>query len=140
MITTEPMVLIFLSCCGIMGDRLPCSDAYLWPRYLAEINDFSECCNVPTTGTSVFFLLLQSTYGQSFAFPYKSNVRNALLHSRLGCFQIEPVPSAVLLPVTLNTVYDKSLLILYCSQHPCECIQWPPCRKRLKRKADYTGS
>ena len=40
-----------------------------------------------------------------------------------------------LLPATLNIVYAKSLLILYCSQHPCEHIQWTACRKRLKRKA-----
>ena len=30
----------------------------------------------------VYFLSLQSTYGQAFAFPYKSELSNALLHSR----------------------------------------------------------
>ena len=30
----------------------------------------------------VYFLSLQGTYGQSFAFPYKSKLRDALLHSR----------------------------------------------------------
>ena len=79
----------------------------------------------------VYFLSLQSTYGQSFAFPFKSKLGNALLHSRSGCLQIQTLFSAALLPVTLNTVYDKGLLILYCSQHPCKCMQWPPCRKRF---------
>ena len=30
----------------------------------------------------VYFLSLQSTNGQSFVFPYKSKLRNTLLHSR----------------------------------------------------------
>ena len=30
----------------------------------------------------VYFLSLHSTYGQCFAFPYKSKLGNALLHSR----------------------------------------------------------
>ena len=59
----------------------------------------------------VYFLSLQSTYGQSFAFSYKRKLRNALLHSRSGCLQIEMLSSAALLPVTLNTVDDKSILI-----------------------------
>ena len=53
----------------------------------------------------VYFLSLQSTYGQSFAFPHKSKLRNALLHSRsLGRFivkvagkekdSIEPIDSS----------------------------------------------
>ena len=53
----------------------------LRPWCLAEIGDFSEHWKVPTTGTGVF-LSLQSTYGQAFAFPYKSELRKALLHSR----------------------------------------------------------
>ena len=84
----------------------------LRPQCLAEISDFSEHWKVPTTGTSVF-LSLQSTCGQSFAFPDKSELRKALLHSRSGCLQIETLSSAASLPVTLNTEYDKRLLILY---------------------------
>ena len=60
----------------------------LRPWYLAEISDFSEHWKVPITGISVFFLSLQSTYGQSFAFPHKSELRNVLLHSRSECLQI----------------------------------------------------
>ena len=30
----------------------------------------------------MYFLPFQSKYGQSFAFPYKSKLRNALFHSR----------------------------------------------------------
>ena len=65
----------------------------------------------------VYFLSLQSAYGQSFAFPSKSELRNALLHSRSSCLRTETLSSAALLSVTVNTVHDKSLLILYCSQH-----------------------
>ena len=69
-------------------------------RRLAEISDFLEHWKVPTTGTSVFLfvcgflfvclfvLSLQSTYGKSFAFPCKSKLRKALLHSRSGCLPI----------------------------------------------------
>ena len=66
---------------------------------LAEISDFPEHRKVPTAGTSDF-LSLQRTYGQSLASPSKSELRNALLHSRSGCLQIETLPSAALLPVT----------------------------------------
>ena len=66
----------------------------------------------------VYFLSLQSTCEQSFAFPNKSKLRNALLHSTSGCLQIETLSSAALLSVTLNTAYDKSLSIVYCSQYP----------------------
>ena len=121
---------LFLSCCGIVGDHLPCSVS----DCLAEISDFSEHWKVPTAGTSDF-LSLRSTYGQSFASPSKNELRNALLHSRSGYLQIETLPSAALLPAALNTVYDKSLLILYCSQHLCEHMQWTPSEKKLKRKA-----
>ena len=61
----------------------------------------------------VCFLSFQSTDGQSFTFPDKSELRNALLHSRSGCLHIETLSSVAFLPVTLNTVYDKSLLIPY---------------------------
>ena len=42
---------------------------------------FQNAGRMPTAGTSVF-LSLQSAYGQSFVFPYKSELRKALLHSR----------------------------------------------------------
>ena len=82
---------------------------------LAEISDFSGHWKVPTTDTSVFFVTSKHLW-TVFAFPYKSGLRNALLRSRSGCLQIETISSAALLPLTFNTVHDKSLLILHCSQ------------------------
>ena len=79
----------------------------------------------------VHFLSLQSTYGQSFAFPDNRKFGNALLYSRSGCLQIETLSSAAFLPVTLNTVYNKSLSVLYCSQHLWKCIKSTPRRKRF---------
>ena len=61
---------------------------------------------MPTTGPSVFFVTSKH-YGQSFAFPHKSKLGNALLHSRSGYLQIQTLFSAALLPVILNTIYDK---------------------------------
>ena len=102
----------------------------LRPWYLGEMSDiFSPRWKVPTTGTGVF-LSIQSTSGRSFAFPSKSELRNALLPSTSGCLRIETLSSVAILPVAVNTVYDKNLLILYCSQLPRERIQWPPRRKR----------
>ena len=105
-ITTEPMVLLFLSLAAglwvivshaqMLGLRLWC---------LAEISDFSERWKGCPQLALVYFLSLQSTYGRSFAFQYKSGLRNALLHSRSGCLQLQTLSSA-LLPVTFNTVYD----------------------------------
>ena len=69
----------------------------------------------------VCFLPLQSTSGQSLAFPNKSKLRNALLHSRSGCMQTETPSSAAFLPGTLNTVYDR--VYLYCTQHPLTIVK-----------------
>ena len=80
----------------------------LRPQCLTEISVFSEHWKVPTTGTSVFFVTSKYFKAKSFAFPYKSKLRNALLHSRSGCLQIETFSSAALLPVISDTVYDKS--------------------------------
>ena len=44
-------------------------------------------------------------------------------YSRSGCLQIETLSSAVLLPLTLNTVHDRSVLILHCSQHPLVIVK-----------------
>ena len=104
----------------------------LRPRCLAEISDFFQNIGRYPQLILVYFLSLRSTYRQSFAFPSKSELKNALLRSRSGCLQIQTLSSTTLLPVMLNTVYDKSLLILYCSQHPCKRIQWPPGRTRLR--------
>ena len=71
----------------------------------------------------VYFLAVQCTYGQFFAFPLKSKLRNALLHSRSGYLQIETISSAALFPVTLNRTYGKNLLILNYSQHPLVMVQ-----------------
>ena len=70
---------VIVSHARMLGLRPPC---------LAEVSDFSERWKVSTTGTGVFFLSLPSTYGQSFAFPFKSKFRNALLHSKSSCLQI----------------------------------------------------
>ena len=122
MITTEQMVLslavglwVIVSHARTLGLR---------PQYLAEMGDFSECWKVPTG----VFLSLQSTSGQSFAVPDKRKLRNALLHSRSGCLQIETLSSAALLAVTLNTD-EKNLLILYCSQHPASVYNGPPAER-----------
>ena len=132
-ITTE-MVLLSLSLqdCGWSSPMLRCSVSGhgVWQKPVIFQN-IGRCPQLAL----VYFLSLQSTHGQSFAFPDKSKLRNALLHSRSGCLQIQTLSSAAFLSITLTTVYDKSWLILYCSQHPCEHIQWPPNRKRLKRKA-----
>ena len=141
-ITSEPMVLslslsslllslsFFLQDSGWSFPMLKClvSGHSVWQKWVI----FQNVGRCPQLALE-YFLSLQSTYGQSFAFPYKAKLRNALLHSRSGCLQIETFSSA-LLPVTLNTVCDKSLLIPYCSQHLCEPIQLSPCRKMLKRK------
>ena len=71
----------------------------------------------------MYVLSLQSTYRQSLAFPFKSKLRNALLHSRSGYLQIETISSAALFPVTLNRTYGKNLLILNYSQHPLVMVQ-----------------
>ena len=88
----------------------------------------------------VYFLSLQSTYGQSFSFPCKGKLGNALLLARSGCLQIQTLSSAALLPLTLNTVYDKSLLILYCSQHPCDHIQGPCAEEESIEPIDRSDS
>ena len=129
MITTEPMVLLrALLDCGLFSPTLRRSVSGRGVRQKSVM--FHNVGRCPQLAL-VYFSSLQSTYGQSFAFSYKSEPRNVLLHSRSSCLQIQTLSSAALLPVTLNTVYDKSLLILYCSQHLCKCIQWPPCRKRF---------
>ena len=129
MMTTEPMVLLSLSLqdCGRSSPRLGCSvsGCGVWQKSVI----FQHVGRCPQLAL-VSFLSLQSTCGQSFAFPSKSELRNALLHSSSGCLRTETLSSAALLPVTVNTVYDESLLILHYSQHPCERIQGPPCRKR----------
>ena len=58
-----------------------------------------------------------------------------MLHSRSGCLQIQTLSAAALLPITLNTVYDKSLLIPYYSQH-LESIynDPPPMQKKVEKK------
>ena len=123
MITTEPMVLfpslaaglwVIISHAQMLGLRHWC---------LVEISDFSECLKVPTTGTSVFFCHFKAPVLWT-VFPYKSKLRNALLHSRSGCLKIETLSSAALLPVTLNTVHEKSLLILYYSQHSLVIVKF----------------
>ena len=125
-----------LSHCGIVEDPLPhlvsgqatVLGHGIWQKSVIFQN-IGRCPQLAL----VYFLSLQSTYGQSFAFPDKSKLRNALLHSRSGCLQIQTLSSAALLPVTLNTACDKSLL-MYWSQHLCRHIQWPPYRKRLKER------
>ena len=79
--------------------------------------------------TLVYFLSLHNTHGQSSASPYKSKLRNALLHSRSGCLQIETLSSAALLPVTLSTVYDKSLLICTVVNIPVSIYNGPHAEK-----------
>ena len=80
-ITTEPMVLLSLSLslslslflwdCGWLSPMLGClvSGSSVWQKVSFQMLEG-------------VFLLLQSTYGQSFTFPCKSRLRNALLHSR----------------------------------------------------------
>ena len=65
----------------------------LRPRDPAAISEFSERWKVSTVALE-YFLSLPSTCGQSFAFASESQLRNALLHSRSGCLQIQTLSSA----------------------------------------------
>ena len=95
----------------IVGDCPPCSDVWFQAMVFGRNQWFFRTLDGAHNWHWCIFLSLQSTYGQSFAFPYKKKLENALLHSRPGCLQIETLSSAALLPVTLNTVDDKSILI-----------------------------
>ena len=120
------------SCYGIVGDCLPCwcsvSGCGVWQKSVV----FQNVGRCPQLAL-VYFLSLQSTYGQSFSFPYKSKLRNALLHSRSGCLQIQTLSSAALLPVTLNTVWQEFINIVLESTS-LQVYTMDPMQKRLKRK------
>ena len=80
MITTEPIVLFF-SHWGlwviISHARMLVSGHGVWQKTV-NFQNIGKCPQL----AQLCLLSLQSTYGQSFAFPYKSKVRNTLLHSR----------------------------------------------------------
>ena len=92
MITTEPMVPLsfFLA----MGLWVMVSHAWmlsLRPWYLEKSLIFQNVERCPQL-TLVYFLSLQSTYGQSSAFPSKSKLRNALfILGQAGC-RYRPFP------------------------------------------------
>ena len=77
MITTEPMVLLFLSLS--LSDILWVIISFaqtlslrLW--CLAEIGNFSECWKVPTTGTSVFFCHLKAPMDSPLLFHTRGSL------------------------------------------------------------------
>ena len=144
MITTEPMVLLSLSLSlrdrGWSSPMLGCSVSGfgVWQKSVI----FQNVGRCPQLAL-VYFLVTSKHLWTVLCFPYNSKPRNALLHSRSGCLLIETFSSAASLPVTLNTVYDKSLLILYCNECSVNIYNGPPCRKRLKERQqedDYNGS
>ena len=151
MITTEPMVLLCVCVC-VCVCMCVCVCDCAWSssmlRYSVSGHGIWQKSGIfQNVGRStqlavVYFLSLQSTYGQSFAFHTRVNLgRFCFILGQAACL------CCLIASSTEYSIWQEFInIVLYCSQHLWEYIQWPPCRKNgwKKRQSeegdDYGGS
>ena len=126
-----------LSLCGIVGDRLPCSDAQSQAAVSGRNQWFFKTLEGAHNWQQCIFCHLKAPMDSPLLFQTKVSLG-------MLCFFLSQAACLCHLIASYITVYDKSLLIVYCSQHLCKCDDGPHAEKGWKERRwegdDYSGS